>query len=433
MKRWRTLLLLAVAAAAAIGHYIYWYGARERPGAPDPQDLPARLLTAGDYDACLWLPYPHQNAAALKKVVGDWGGYIAAAAQAAGAPPPALQSFGPFELPPAREIVACSDLSGERILVAARVYPVLAAVARLAGRLAGNPWLAGGEVTDSDLQQDSARSMLVTWQESLWTVSLGEPPVLPKHPGRAFPETLGILRLGREVSRFPPGSYLLRHQDDHFELSLSSEDANSVPPLLEPDFGSAAPALVAVAGQAWPVEEEKPLPPAAFALFEETAGQRRGVRKNDLRQLPGAAVFQPESGGERWMLPGQGLPRFLIGVLPRGKSAGWEISALDSASLARARDLAPQITALVSPESGKEPAAGTPRLVLGLWADPGQTVGVVRRVHGILDAIPLVDRRQVERWRSWDVLLTPLARCRKLSLLTTELPPSFRLRISGCR
>jgi hypothetical protein len=273
----------------------------------------------------------------------------------------------------------------------------------------------------------------VTWQESLWMGSSGEPPSPPTHPARAFPETLGIVRLGREVSRFPPGSYLLRHQGDHFELALSSEDANAMPPLLEPDFGKSAPALVAVAGQSWPAEEEKPLPPAAFALFEETAGKRRGVRKNDLKQLPGAAVFQPESGGERWLLPGQGLPRFLIGVLPRGKSAGWEISALDSASLARAKALAPQISALVSPESGKEPAAGTPRLVLGLWAEPAGTLEVVRRVHGILDAIPLVDRRQVDRWKSWDTLLTPLARCRKLSLMTTELPPSFRLRIAGCR
>jgi hypothetical protein len=431
MKRFRLWVLLAVVALAAAAHYVYWYMPRERAGAPDAEDLPARLLTSGAYDACLWLPYPHQNAGALEEEVGEWPAYVAAAARAAGAPPPALQSFGPFQLPPAREIVACSDLAGGRIFVAARIYPALAAVARLAGRLAGNPWLAGGEVADSELQRESPAALHVAWRDGVWTVTSGEPPKLPPRAVRNFPETLAVLRLGREVSRFPPGSYLLRREGNDLDLALSAEETPAVPPVREPDFGKTPPALVAVAGAAWPADEESPLPPSAIALFSETAGERRGASNEDLQKLPGAAVFHPPDSGDRWSLPGQGLPRFLIGVLPHGEAEGWEITALDSASLARAKALAPQISTLVPPVSGDTGGTET-RLVLGLWAHPKETRAVVSRVRHILEAIPLVDRKQVERWRDWETLLGPLARCRQITLLTTELPSTFRLHISAC-
>ena len=229
MKRlWLGLLVLALLAA----HVVYWYLPRERAVAPrlaaamaaaarsaaSPQGgravaagEPLEVLAAGRYDLCLWVPYPHQNLGVLAGAVDDLPGVIAAAvrlsrgaggaqdedAGAAGAAakePQDLPTFGPFEVPPASELVACADLAGGRLRVVARIYPALAAVARLAGRLAGNPWLAGGE----------AGRMRIAWDGRLWTVIAGEespPPAVaagsaaarddstPPRPGGAAPGT----------------------------------------------------------------------------------------------------------------------------------------------------------------------------------------------------------------------------------------------------
>src|ERR1700716_624761 len=124
----RLLLVVALGLLLLAGHVVYWYGPRARADAPDPR-----------------------GAAVASRLAGS----------AAAAEPP---SFGPFEVPPASEIVACSDLRGGRVKVIARIYPIIAAVARLAGTLAGNPWLGGGE----------AGRVSVAWSGSQWTVTVGE-------------------------------------------------------------------------------------------------------------------------------------------------------------------------------------------------------------------------------------------------------------------
>lgn len=424
MRRFLKIVLFVALLLAVGGHVAYWYLPRERTAAPEPGGLPARLLASGEYDACLWVPYPHQNLGMLAGAVADGPAYLAAAARVADLPPPVMPSFGPFTVPPSREVVACSDLDGERFLLMARVYPALAAVARLAGRLADNPWLAGGEVRQTQGKGDEVveRRQTVAWRDGLWTVSAGQVAGLEETGATEAPRTpsLGVLHLEREVSDFPAGDYFLHRREGDLELALTGGGSELERPALG---GKNRPVLLAVAGPSWPAAESRPLPPAAFALFDTDDG----VQAGPFGELPGVAVFHPP-GRERWSLPAQGIAGLLADRLPKGNAAGWRIVALDAASLRRAKRLAPGIASLAPPEGD---AAGA-RLVLGLWAQPGPTRGLVGRTRGILEKIPLVDPRQVQLWRDWERLLEPVADCEQISLAATQAPPSFGLRFHGC-
>ena len=182
------------------GHFFYWYWPRERASAP--AGLPARLLASGEYGACLWVPYPHQNLGKLEGAIADGPAYLAAAARVADLPAPVMRSFGPFAVPPSSEIVACSDLDGDRFLLVARVYPALAAVAKLAGRLADNPWLKGGEIREERGKRDEVqeRVLHVAWRDGYWTVRSGAEPALP-----AQPATADRAGLPRQPGDLPPG------------------------------------------------------------------------------------------------------------------------------------------------------------------------------------------------------------------------------------
>lgn len=429
--RWALVLLVLLLVA---GHVAYWYLPRERAGAPEAGGLPARMLASSSYDACFWAPYPHQNLATLARALGDWDGYLAAASRFAGLPPPQLPAFGPFAVPPASEVAACSDPSGKRVLVAAEIYPAIAFVAKAAGRLAGNPWLAGGDVPD---REPPAR---VAWNGDEWTVSLGgaaaptsdtgaaaptsdtgaeAPP--PTGAGAASPpppaSTLALLRLSRPVSGsladLPAGTYRLM-RDAAGALDLSLAGAAALSPLDTAALPPAGhPVLLAASG---PTEKG---PASALALFPPSS-------KSDL-ELPGAAAFQPAGapGKGRWSLPGGGLARLLAGSLPRGNAAGWSIVALDTESLAKAEALAPLLAPVASP-------AGS-RLRLALRVEPARAPDLVSSIRKLLERVPLVSPREVERWRDGETLLAPLARCRELTLASAGPPDAFALRLAGCR
>lgn len=436
MKRlWKPTLLL-VLPLLAVGHILYSYWPRERPAVPDPNGLPARLMASGAYEACFWLPYPHQNIGALSEVVDDGRDWLDAAARVAEVPPPVLPAFGPFALPPASEVVVCSDLDGGRFLVAARIYPILGGVAKLAGTVADNPWLAGGDVREIEGTGDAVveRVLHVAWKDGVWTVTGGVPPdsltALPASSRKPFlhPRSLGIVRLERETSGFASGDYLLRRRDGDLELVRdSSEPAPDVP---DPTVGeSPPPALLALAGASWPAAEPRPLPPAAFALYE--TGDGHGAKLGPFGSLPGAAVFHPP-GSKRWSLPAEGLTGLLTGSLPRGEVAGWQITAMDGESLSRAKRLAPKLTALAPPDVTADLNRDR-QLVLGLWLEPRESLLVVRRIRTFLEKVPLVDRRQVRRWRDWETLLAPISPCEQVTLAATQNPASFHLRFHACQ
>ena len=439
MKRYRGLLILLLLVALAAGHYLYWYAPRERAGAPEPGGLAARLLASEGWDACFWAPYPHQNLGKLQGSIPDGAAWVGAVARVADLPPPVLPSFGPFTIPPSSEIAGCSDLSGKRFLIVAKVYPALAAVSRLSGKLAGNPWLSGGEVTDvsGDEAAPSERALTVAWREGYWTVRAGEAPGLEPSGDKtaaARAESLAIFRLLHDVSQFPLGDYALRRQGEDLVLALDQapNQDNPPPPPLKPDLPSRVhPVLLMVAGPAWPASEPKPLPPAAFALFDLDEASR-GARISSLGSLPGAAVFNAPGEEPRWGLPAQGSLAGLVSKsLPRGEVAGWKINAVDQASLRRAKALAPRLSRLTSPKpDGKLGDGG--RLVLGLWAQPRPALKVVAEIRKILQGLPLVSRVQVRTWRDWETLLRPLGHCEGLELTATQAPPSFRLELQGC-
>lgn len=424
MRRLLRIALFLLVLLLIAGHIAYWYLPRERAGAPEPGGLPARLLASGEYGACLWIPFPHQNLGQLAGSVEDGPAYVAAAARVADVPVPDLPAFGPFAVPPSREIVACSDLDGERFFLVARVYPGLAAVARLSGRLADNPWLAGGEIRETRGRRDEVeeRVLHVAWRDGFWTVWSGPEPALTA-AGNApppFAPNLGIFHLEKDVSDFPAGDYVLERKGNDLEVTLAG---GAPPPGPQVAEGENAPVLLAVAGPAWPAESPRPVPPAAMALFDVKGGLNLGP----LGELPGAAVFNPPEG-KRWALPARGIAGLLAKNLPQGNSAGWSIVALDAASLARAEALASEISALVPPTG--EGAGG--RLVLGLWARPRPALRLVTQFRKGFERIPLIDRRQVQSWRDWETLLRPLAACDRVSLAAARSPAAFLLRLRGC-
>jgi hypothetical protein len=431
----RRLLRLAIPLLLVVviaGHFFYWYWPRERASAP--AGMPARLLASGEYGACLWVPYPHQNLGKLEGAIADGPAYLAAAAQVADLPAPVMRSFGPFAVPPSSEIVACSDLDGDRFLLVARVYPALAAVAKLAGRLADNPWLKGGEVREergkrSEVQE---RVLHVDWRDGYWTVRSGAEPAASAMGAAAaatvpdYPASLGIFHLGEEVSDFPAGDYVLQRQGRDLDVTLAGSAPVPPPPAFVERAG--APALLAVAGPAWPADAERPLPPAAMVLFDVKGG---GLHLGPLGDVPGIAVLNPP-GEKRWAVPARGLAGLLAQNLPRGNASGWSIVAVDDASLASAKALAPQINLLVPPAGAipGQPASG--QLILGLWVKPRPALRLVSQFRKGLEKFPLADRRQVERWRNWETLLSPLAACEQASVTATRSPSAFLLRLREC-
>jgi hypothetical protein len=432
MKRlWKPILLLALVLAAAVDILVsYW--PRERPAAPDPNGLPTRLMASGAYEACFWLPYPHQNIGALSELVDDGRDWLDAAARVAEVPPPVLPAFGPFAVPPSSEVVVCSDLDGDRFFVAAQVYPLLGGVAKLAGTVADNPWLSGGDIREAKGTGDAVveRVLHVAWNGGVWTVSSGDAPPADSSAVRKpllHPRSLGIVRLEREISSFAAGDYLLRRRDGDLELVRDSSEPMAE--VADPTVGeSPPPVLLAVAGASWPDAEPRPLPPAAFALYE--VGEGEGAKFGPFGSLPGAAVFHPP-GSKRWSLPGEGLTGLLAGALPKGEIAGWQIAAMDGESLNRAERLAPKLAALAPPDVTTD-LNRDGRLVLGLWLEPRESLLLVRRIRTFLEKIPLVDRRQVRRWRDWETLLAPVTPCEQVTLAATRNPAAFRLRFHAC-
>lgn len=429
MKRLIRIGILVLILVGIAGHVIYWYLPRERPGAPEAGGLPARLLASGRYGACLWIPYPHQNLGQLAGSIEDGREYVAAVARVAELPTPGLPSFGPFALPPSREIVACSNLDGRQFFAVARVYPGLATVARLAGRLADNPWLKGGEIRETRGRRDEVEERVfhVAWQDGFWTVWSGPAPEIPAgEASQPYPESLGIFHLENDVSDLPAGDYVLKRQEKDLAVTLLGGEAAPESPVLPAEAGPDAPVLLAAVGPAWPDDSPKPLASAALALFDIKGGLNLGP----IGELPGAAVFNPP-GSRRWALPTRGVVGGILAKrLPRGNADGWDIVALDGVSLARAQAMAPVISSLVPPAGDGASAGG--RLVLGLWLRPLPALRLVSQFRRGFEKVPLVDRQQVQSWRDRETLLRPLAACGRVSLSATRSPSAFLLRLEDC-
>jgi len=426
MRRIAVIGGAVVLPALLAAHVAYWYWPRERAVAPRlgregggaaPAETggpaggaagePLQVLAAGAYDVCVWIPYPHQNLGALAEAIGDLQDVIGAAARLssgeggeASAPrprePEEAPTFGPFEVPPASELVACSDLAGGRLRVVARIYPALAVVAKLAGRVAGNPWLAGG----------AAGSTRIAWDGRLWSVVAGPEarrapegapagtaaaPAAPEAPGPAaaqidaagpaaaqieaasaaaariaaaagappeLPESLAVVHWTGARAEIPPGYYALTRSGSDLSLSLVAAGGGG-------GGGAGSPAAAALSGVAGPVPsllvavgpDWRGVEPFA-AGPAGGAGSRGGPNASGVAAgaAAGAALSGPAGGGAVAARPPAALALFETG--------GSRLSTLgDLPGLAVFNAVAPG--AVPGPVRWRLPTEGVFRLLAG--------------------------------------------------------------------
>ncbi len=432
MSRLRKVLLcltvFALAALALWGHLHFWYSPRARMAVLDPSTLPAELLASDDLPFAAWLPYPHQNLAALAATTGEDRGYLEALARLAEVPPPRLPAFGPFPVPPSSEIAMAVGEGGERFAVRARVYPAVALFARLAGVLAKNPWLRGGQVyLEGSLVE-------VSWQGNVWVVAT-EGTSLTTSGGEAKEAALAWLRLGREAGPAGAGFYRLGLSDgdgDSQSLELSSENPPTRRLGLESDALAELPLFLLLLSGGGPAEGPGG---RALAFFEAASGDSRDLPRTASLALPGARPFR---------LPGEDLLG-LGGRSPRrGEREGWRISAIDQACLEGAGALAPRLQPLllpapleVSTESSQEPSSdqealsSEKSLAWGLWLDMERGAAEVARIASIFDALPesLVADEDLQRWRDARRVLAPLERrFQRITGVATGVTGGLRIR-----
>lgn len=434
------LALLVLGLLAVFGHAVFWYLPRERARTPDAGDVPARLLVSDAYDNALWLPYPHQNLGEMAEAVGDPEGWLAAAARVADVPPPEGRRFGPFSVPPAREVTLAADEDGERAMVAARMYPLIAAVARLAGKVAGNPWLGGGTV------EVDGRPAEVAWDGTLWTVRRGPEPNLPSEAYPPYEPLLGAVSLGQAHDLFPSGLYALRRTETGaLELSTGRAEGR------RPETGSLSRAGVSLAlfDAAGPPLEMRPSAlllfdretdrmvnlPAAAVLFSKTAGPvtRSTVELEDAEAReterirdaflnggePEAAVDvgSNDDPNGRLRLPQERLPKLLRGTLREGEAAGFHIVASDRSALEDAGRLAPEIAPMLHRNG-----AGA-----AVWLTPGPVLGLVDQAVEVLEKVPLLSSSDLQEWRDWRTVLLPLGNYERIYLVRSVDPEAFDL------
>jgi hypothetical protein len=412
----RTLLVGLLLAAAFLAHLGFWYWPRERAAAPDPASSLVKLFESGDYTTCAWVPYPHQNLGAFAHAAPDWPRFLAAVARLAGAgAPDELRSFGPFAVPPSHELIACVDRGGGRMRIAARVYPGLGLLARLAGRLAANPWLAGGEVG----------RFRVGWEGGVWTVEAGgaaPPPALPTAAPAERRPSLAVIHLTAPLAGVSAGTFVLARRGAGFELSSAG------PPRPLPALAATTtelPVLLVLRSAAAEDAASGPQAPSAFALFRRASALWSGrLGGRTLRvELPGTATFEALGSGRQGVLAG-GLARFLAGRPPSQEVGGWTVRALDAETLAAAAALAPQLAALGAPQNG---------LGLAVWVDPRAALDVVTRVREILAAFPFTSSAEVQRWRDGEALLAPFARCASASFFSwRDASGGLLMRLDEC-
>ncbi|MEM7356690.1 MAG: hypothetical protein AAF657_38090 [Acidobacteriota bacterium] len=410
-KRW--ILVISVALLAVIGHFHYHYSTRARPYSPWDGSQVSGLLANANFPAAVWVPYPHQNLPHLREAAGVGSLSARAIARLAGLPSPTLPTFGPLALPPSSEIAVASDESGERFVVLAQVYPGFATFARLAGKLASNPWLSGGEIVVEGQTAD------VSWHGNQWRViSAGLSPDLlgaTFEPDEATTEGgLGWIRIRQAVDPLPAGLYRL--WDDRGDLRISSRNeprGEGAPHPLETPLSQHL-AEIEVFLMAFSGRHEALAEPAQALAFFEQPGPGQ--------ELPRIASLH-EPGDNRWSLPGESLLE-IAGRKPRTAQVDeWSIAALDSASLEQARRIAPQLRSLVEN-----------RLAWGLWLDFGGGLAEVQRIVSMFENVPIAPRRQVERWSDARLVLTPLAeRFAYLQAVVAEEPRSFELILAAQR
>ena len=364
---------------AIAGHIWFWYLPRPRTDSVDPTSLTGRLLAA-DLAYRIWVPYPHQNVGALSGAVEDPEEWLAAAARLVGTSSAQLPRFGPFRFPPASALTVATDATGAQGAIAVDVFPSIAIVARLAGRIANNSVLSGGTVVVGGDELE------IEWSGNTWLVTKGalDADALSGE-AEALPDALAWLGLGVEDAPLPRGNYRL--MADNQALVLSSHRP-SPPGTL----------------RAAPLVEELSLlfsEELAFVGVKDGGGRDESVlvgltRDDDELRLPdAAALFVDESS--RFALPGEDLARLLDIELRRGSEGRYGVVALTDRGLQGGLAAARTMT------------EGTPRDVEGLlWVRPEALLPLVEATLSFFESVPILGRNESRRWRDLATVLGPV-------------------------
>jgi hypothetical protein len=372
--RARRRLVVLAAALAIVSHVVFWYLPRARPATPSPGASAA--LAAPGARLTVWIPFPHQNLGAIDDRLATLEARLAGLAGAGEERLAELPSFGPFAVPPARELVLAVDADGGRSAELA-VYPVVRWLARAAGVLAGNPWLAGGDLPNRPGER-------VVWRDGRWCWRRGgpdaHPPAVPATG--AVPESFALVRTGAAIGPLPAGLYRLVSGGASGTLELLAGEP--------PARRAAADPLEPVG---WWIERTAAADALrGVAVWEAFAG---------IDGVPAMATLaRGPAGAPEFDLPGEQLLDLVGAEVPAGERGGVRVRALDRPTLDRGLALAVELAGRVGDGSGLDVAAS---------ADADRLVELLERFAEHLRRVPLVggsEAREVERAAA---LLAPLA------------------------
>lgn len=385
------------------GHWYYWYSPRTRTGSPGGGTTTSQVFFGGsDLPLRLWIPFPHQNLAALERSVGDLEGVSEISSYLMSRDLASLPSFGPFRLPPARDLVIAGSPGGDRVVVAANVYPVVARLARLAGRLAGNAWLAGGTVQLHD------STVEVEWREGTWLAVQGDsvgreggpvPDLVPSH---------ALVKLNRPFGPVPEGLFRLDLEADGWSV------VNAEPPAKK--ASDARPRTALPSGLALVAASTAPGSPPdsvtrTFVMLAE-AGQ--------VGDPLSRSVIAHRGSGQRWQLPAESLLSGLGFEVTETSRDGWSLAAYEEAALHEVEARLGSISELLA-------SVDESPVELGIWMDLAEARGALEGLVRALSALPLPMSEQLRLWTIAANSLASLDPSGSLSLWIAGSPPRLEL------
>ncbi len=374
---------IAVAALAAFGHWSCAYRARPLAKAPDATDAPFELFATSAWPLAVWLPRPHQNLGSLAGFGLPPEALFASGAVLFGDGDATLPRFGPFKLPPAKEVAVVADPATGAFVAVARVYPAFAMIARAGGFLARNPWLAGGTV------EHRGDRVEVSWRGTLWTArtrtTAAPGPEAMRLEAAAIGRALGALRVGRGFAPLPTGVYRLSLEADGVRLSRrpAGTPAPEPPPLLA-RFGRDGTSfgLLRRAGQ----------PERWFFLFAPNGAT-----------TPRFALVSGGAAPERFA--GVGLGALLGREGHAGTADGWNLLAGRAEDYARALAMVPELAA-----AGAEPSSAA-ALGAAFAGEPGQVLEALEQATSRLEGLGHAPAAEGGGFAAVVRLLRPLRSC----------------------
>ncbi len=403
-RRFAPLFLTVAAAVSGFLYYRLHFAAAETPAVASPE-LARLLADDAPFESVLWLASPHQNLGALDERVGDLELYLGELSRLTGVRLPRLPRFGPFALPPARELVLGWNGGGESFLGVARIEPGIGWIARLAGRVAGTPWLAGGRI------DAAGRSFDVRWQGPLWIVTSGtpfafEPSTLAareRAPSAGEPLALAQLRLRHATGPVPAGRFVLARGSDGLEVR-SGELPQVVQAASEWSFPGVA--LWASTTDRGPVGG-----PGLVLLWEAAEGA-----------IPRVAVLQ-RGGGRSFRLPGESILA-MMGAAEPASRLGWTVRATQKSARREALLMVPWFERQLPRPGGRGPWLGRAgRLV------PAASVRTLDLLVGSLEKLPLLPPGEMQRLVAASRLLAPFQSCGAVAFEVWHDPEGARLRL----